>query len=69
MSSPGNEEAMTTIPDDLANEKASHGTADVGAAAPVKVDIEHAVVADDPRKWSRTRKVCLGCILGPRLCS
>lgn len=24
----------------------------------VKLDIEHAVVQDDPRKWSKHRKVC-----------
>lgn len=69
MSSGGKEEAMTTIPDDplpLANEKAAQDAADVGVAAPVKLDIEHAVVVDDPRNWSRTRKVCRGCIPGPR---
>lgn len=24
-----------------------------------KLDIEHAIVEDDPRKWSKGRKVCL----------
>ena len=52
---------MTLKPDDPqppANEKSAQEAADVEAATPVKLDIEHAVVADDPRKWSRTRKVC-----------
>ncbi|KAF7799395.1 hypothetical protein EIP86_010627 [Pleurotus ostreatoroseus] len=59
MSPAGNEEPMTLKPDDPqppANEKSAQEAADVEAATPVKLDIEHAVVADDPRKWSRTRK-------------
>ena len=27
------------------------------AQYPIKLDIEHAIVKDDPRKWSKSRKV------------
>ena len=27
------------------------------AEPPIKLDIEHTIVVDDPRKWSKSRKV------------
>lgn len=63
MATAGKQEAMTPVAEDpvpssepAANKIVEKGDIDQ-TSAPANLDIEHAVVADDPRKWSRTRKV------------
>ena len=43
---------MISIPQSVNEEKPASET-----MVEVKLDIEHASVTDDPRKWSKTRKV------------
>ena len=44
---------------DLKSEAATRPQTDVVPPSAVLPDIEHAAVADDPRAWSKARKVCI----------
>ena len=46
------EQPVISIPQSVNEEKPASET-----MVEVKLDIEHASVTDDPRKWSKTRKV------------
>ena len=48
-----------SLPADLKGKAVTRPQTDVAPPSAVLPDIEHAAVADDPRTWSKARKVCI----------
>ncbi|KAG0704805.1 vacuolar DHA amino acid exporter [Suillus ampliporus] len=46
-----------------ANDTHTHSSSSKSSNEPVQLDIEHAVVEDDPRMWSNTKKNAILCII------